>query len=231
MKLSIIIPVYNEVRVIDEVIKKVKDARLPAGVIKEIVIIDDGSTDGTYNRLKKYGADSMIKIYYNSKNCGKTAAVKAGIIKSEGDMILIQDADLEYSPTDYPALIEPIINNKSSVVYGSRFKGKIEKMAFRNRIANIISNITLNILFGTKISDVNTCYKVFKREIFNELKIESKDFTFDTEITSKLLKAGYKIYEVPIKYAARSKKDGKKMSWLSALQVYWGIIKFRFSHN
>jgi len=225
-KLSIIIPVYNEERFIDIVIKKVKSIKLPGDIAKEIIIINDASTDDTGKILEQYNSDSAIKIFHQEKNTGKSSAVRLGIERSTGDIILIQDADLEYNPDDYPKLIEPIIAHKSPVVYGSRFKGTIKGMHLINRIANIVSNITLNLLYNTKISDVNTGHKVFKRDVLNDIKLISENFTFETEITAKLLNRGYEIYEVPIEYDARSKKEGKKMNWLKALQMYWGIIKY-----
>jgi len=225
-KLSVIIPVYNEARFIDIVIKKVKSIKLPGDIAKEIIIINDASTDDTGKILEQYNSDSAIKIFHQEKNMGKSSAVRLGIERSTGDIILIQDADLEYNPDDYPKLIEPIIAHKSPVVYGSRFKGTIKGMHLINRIANIVSNITLNLLYNTKISDVNTGHKVFKRDVLNDIKLISENFTFETEITAKLLNRGYEIYEVPIGYDARSKKEGKKISWLKALQMYWGIIKY-----
>ncbi len=225
-KLSVIIPVYNEARFINIVIKKVKSIKLPGDIAKEIIIINDASTDDTGKILEQYNSDSAIKIFHQEKNMGKSSAVRLGIERSTGDIILIQDADLEYNPDDYPKLIEPIIAHKSPVVYGSRFKGTIKGMHLINRIANIVSNITLNLLYNTKISDVNTGHKVFKRDVLNDIKLISENFTFETEITAKLLNRGYEIYEVPIEYDARSEKEGKKMSWLKALQMYWGIIKY-----
>lgn len=229
-KLSIIIPVYNEARFINTIIRKVKSIKLPGDIAKEIIIINDASTDDTGKILEQYNSDSAIKIFHQEKNMGKSSAVRLGIEMSTGDIILIQDADLEYNPDDYPKLIEPVITHKSPVVYGSRFKGTIKRMHLINRIANIVSNITINLLYNTKISDVNTGYKIFKRDVLNDIKLISKNFTFETEITAKLLNRGYKIYEVPIGYDARSKKEGKKMGWLKALQMYWGIIKYRFEN-
>jgi len=227
-KLSIIIPVYNEAPFISTVIEKVKSVKLPDNIIQEIIVINDASTDDTGKILEQYNSDSAIKIFHQEKNMGKSSAVRLGIEMSTGDIILIQDADLEYDPDDYPKLIEPIITHKSPVVYGSRFKGIIKRMRFINRIANIVSNITLNLLYNTEISDVNTGYKVFRRDVLSDIKLISKNFTFEAEITAKLLNRGYSIYEVPIGYTARSKKEGKKMGWLKALQMYCGIIRYRF---
>ncbi|HTZ11878.1 MAG TPA: glycosyltransferase family 2 protein [Candidatus Margulisiibacteriota bacterium] len=229
MKISIIIPLYNEAQFIEELIKKVVGAELPYGVGREIIIINDGSKDQSGKILEKYHDFPGIKVFNIQINMGKTAAIRLGIEKSTGDIIVIQDADLEYDPKYYSLLIEPILKNKASVVYGSRFKGKIEGMKLINRVANIISNITLALLYGTKLSDVNTGYKVFKRDALNGLNINSNNFGFETEITAKLLNLGHKIYEVPIKYTARYKEQGKKMSWLKALQMYWGIFKYRYS--
>ncbi len=230
-KLSVIIPVYNEARFIDTVIKKVKSIKLPGEIAKEIIIINDGSTDNTSKILEQYSSDSAIKIFHQEKNMGKSSAVRLGLEKSMGDIILIQDADLEYDPDDYPQLIGPIIKKEASVVYGSRFKGTIEYIPLINRIANILSNMTVNILFHTEITDIHTCYKVFKRNILKNIKITSKRFTFDTEVTVKILKLGYEIYEVPIRYVARTQKEGKKITWFQALEVYWGIIKYWFRNK
>jgi len=228
MKLSIIIPVYNEARFIDTVIKKVKAVALPQDISKEIVIVDDGSTDDSMKILANFKSDPIIKILKQDRNRGKTAAIKRGFENSSGDIIIIQDADLEYSPKDYPRLIGPIIQNKAEVVYGSRFKGKIERIATINKIANIISNVTINLLYRTQLSDVNTCYKVFKKEILQDIILTSNNFAFETEVTAKLLNKGYRIYEVPIRYVARTEKEGKKMNWPKALQMYWGIIQYKF---
>ncbi|MFH1782096.1 MAG: glycosyltransferase family 2 protein [Candidatus Omnitrophota bacterium] len=228
MKLSIIIPVYNEANTLDDVIAKIKNVKLEDNIIKEIIIVNDGSTDETYDVLSGYDKDPLIRTYHKKKNSGKSEAVRIGIEHSEGDILLIQDADLEYDPINYSKLIEPIIKNKTKVVYGSRFKGSIENMRLVNRISNIISNVTLRLLYRTHITDVNTCYKAFRREVFKDISIDSKRFMMETEITGKLLKAGYDIQEVPISYRARSKKEGKKITWFGALQMYGGIIKYRF---
>lgn len=228
MKLSIIIPVYNEERFVKTVINKIKSVELPKGIDKELIIIDDGSKDGTFQMLKEFIDDPIIKIFRREVNEGKTSAIRLGLKFSTGDIIIIQDADLEYSPEYYARLIEPVLIHKASVVYGSRFKGKIEGMNIINRISNILSNITLNFLFHTDISDVNTCYKVFKKEALAGIKLESERFGFETEITAKLLQKGCQIYEVPIDYTARQKKAGKKINLLTGLEMYLGIIKYKF---
>lgn len=228
MKLSVIIPVYNEERYIDTIIKKVKEVTLPDSMGKEIIVIDDKSTDRTAEILKKYRSDPDIRILSRRKNKGKSQAVHWGIKESTGDIILIQDADLEYDPKFYPRLIKPIIQGQCDVVYGSRFKGSIKNMKFINRVANILSNVTLNLLFFTGITDINTCHKVFKRKALQDIKLVSGSFMFETEVTVKLLKKGYTISEVPIDYVARTKQEGKKITWPRALHMYWGIIKYKF---
>ncbi|MCK5581491.1 MAG: glycosyltransferase family 2 protein [Candidatus Omnitrophica bacterium] len=228
MKLSVIIPVYNEARTIDTIIKKVQSSPLPNEVTKEIIIVNDGSTDNTPQILEKHTPSSGIKVLHQDQSHGKTAAVCIGIKHAAGDIIIIQDADLEYNPEDYSNLITPIIKQAASVVYGSRFKGTIKKMTWINRFANILSNITFNLLFSTNISDINTCYKVFKQDILKSITIETRNFGFDTEVTTKLIKNGHKIHEVPINYVARSKKEGKKINWGQALEIYWIIFKYRF---
>ncbi len=228
MKLSIIIPAYNEEKYIKDVIQRIKDVPLPFGLDKEIIIVDDKSTDRTAEILRGYSLDSEIKLVFHKKNRGKSDALKKGIDKSLGEIILIQDADLEYSPKDYPELVRPIIEKGVDVVYGSRFKGSIKNMAFLNRVANIISNLTLNLFFGTRITDINTCYKAFRKEVLDSVSLESSNFMFETEVTAKILKKGYKILEVPISYTARTREEGKKMNLPQAVQMYWGIIKYRF---
>ncbi len=229
MKLSIIIPVYNEVKTILEVLKRVQEVKLPGGITKEILVIDDGSTDGTKEILEQIPPDPAIRIFFQKQNQGKTAAVKIGIAQATGDFIVIQDADLEYDPKFYPILLDPILKQKADVVYGSRFKGRREGMTFINWLANKISNFTMNSLFHSHLTDFHSGFKLFKRDILKNIKITSKNFTFDTEITARLLDQGYLIYEVPIEYSARTREEGKKITWGSALETYFFLLKFKFS--
>ena len=225
MKLSVIIPAYNEEHTIAQVIAKVQAVRLQSGMEREIIVVNDGSTDGTAQALKAVSPD--IKVVHQS-NQGKTAALVRGFQESNGDIILVQDADLEYDPQNYPVLLEPLINGSALAVYGSRFLGTIEGMAPINRWANLISNWTFSALFGFKITDINTCYKVFARGAIRDIPITSRNFAFETEVTVKLLRKGIKIKEVPIHYSARSRKQGKKIKWSTALEMFWPILKYRF---
>lgn len=227
MKLSIIVPVYNEELTIIPILKKIAAASLPGNVEKEIIVIDDGSTDTTKIQLQNFSCAIPIKIIFQDINLGKGAAVIKGIDHAAGDILLIQDADLEYDPANYDALLKPILENKASIVYGSRFKGQIKNMSLVNRWANLFCCWTLNVLYGCQITDVNTCFKVFRKEVLASITIESHGFALETELTAKLLKQNFKILEIPITYHARAQKDGKKMDWFKAVQMYWALIKYR----
>jgi glycosyltransferase involved in cell wall biosynthesis len=224
MTLSVIIPVFNEENTIISVLQEINRVSLPPETTLEIIVINDGSTDGTAERLKEYHA-SQIKIF-TQRNKGKTAAIWEGLKHATGDWIVIQDADLEYSPLYYPALLQPIIDGKADIVFGSRFLGKIERMALINRLANIFSNLTFNLLHGTHLTDINTCFKIFPRRALEGLTITSQHFTFETEITSKFVNRGFRITEIPIDYTARSLADGKKINWKKAVNMYYGIFRF-----
>ena len=228
MKLSIIIPVYNEKSTILSIIEKIKAVNLPTGIEKEIVVVDDGSTDGTKELLGKFTGEAIVKILSYGANQGKTFAVKYGIEHSSGELIIIQDADLEYSPDQYPRLLGPILSSGAAIVYGSRFMGTVKGMTAVNRLANRMTNLTVNLLYGTRLTDVNTCFKMFKRILLKDITITSQKFSFDIEITVKFLKKGYKIHEVPIDYCARSRSEGKKITWGAALQSYGVLIKSKF---
>ena len=208
-------------------IEKVKAVALPGNLSREIIVVNDGSTDGTAQALGRFSGDGTIKVLTQA-NAGKAAAVVRGIKESSGDIILIQDADLEYDPAQYPQLLLPILNGETEVVYGSRFLGTIKGMEPMNRFANLFSNYTFSLLWGRKLTDINTCYKIFARRAIEGIDITAKNFAFETEITVKMLKRGTTIKEVPIHYTARSRGQGKKIRWSTALQMYWPIIKLRF---
>lgn len=210
------------------VLQRIAQTPLPPGLSKEMIIVDDGSFDGTRDKLKGFACQDPLTVLFQEKNQGKGAAVMRGIHNSTGDLILIQDADLEYDPVNYPALLLPILDGVTPVVYGSRFKGQIKNMTVINRLANLLSNFTLMILYGRMITDVNTGFKVFKKNVLEGITIQSKGFDLETELTAKLLRRQIKIVEVPITYEARDQSSGKKMSWPKALRMYWGLFKYRF---
>jgi len=227
MKLSIVIPAHNEESTIEEIISKVQAVSLPGGISREIVIVNDGSKDRTADILSRFSGQVDMVIVHQS-NQGKTAALLTGFKNATGDILLIQDADLEYDPHQYPKLLQPILEGRTEVVYGSRFLGRIDGMEPINRCANKISNWTFSFLYGVDLTDINTCYKVFTRRVWEGMVITSRNFAFETEFTVKLFSRGYTIKEVPIDYTARSRKAGKKIKWSTALEMFWPIIKYRF---
>ena len=229
MKLSIIIPAFNERKTILKVINKVKKVKLN-NVKKEIIIIDDFSKDNTKEILTKL-KNKNIKIFFHQKNQGKGAAIRTGLKHATGDVILIQDADLEYNPEEYPRLLKPIIENKTKVVYGSRLEAirkNLKNMYKLHYIGNLFLTIMTNILYGTKITDMETGYKVFRKEVIKGMKLRAKRFDFEPEITAKILKKGYKIKEVPIDFVGRKFKEGKKITWRDGIKALYYLVKYRF---
>lgn len=226
MKLSIIIPVYNEENHIEKIIPQVQKA--PIKIKSEIIIVDDGSTDKTVNILKKYAGQRNLKIVLQPKNRGKGAAIREGLKYVTGDFILIQDADDEYSVSDYPKILEPMLNHKADVVYGSRFLGKITGMRWQNFLANKILTITANILYGLHLTDEATAYKAFRRQVIKSIKLKCEKFEFCPEVTAKVAKAGFEIVDVPIKYSGRSVQAGKKIKLKDAFSAFWTLVKYRF---
>jgi glycosyltransferase involved in cell wall biosynthesis len=226
LKLSVIIPCYNEKDTIEAILQAVKDVNLAA----EILIVDDGSTDGTREILRNMAADPLVRIVYHDHNQGKGAAVRTGFKEAAGDVLLIQDADNEYDPREYPSLLKPIEEGKTSVVYGSRFLGGPRKtMFFWNMVANRGLTFLTNILYNSILSDMETCYKVFKAEVVKEIPLRSRGFEFEPEITAKVLKRGYRIYEVPISYNGREWHEGKKIKWTDAPIAALTLLRYRFS--
>ena len=241
MKLSIIMPVYNEIGTIAEILKRVRAVRLsvPVGYgpdngtlvefEREIVAVDDGSTDGTRKILRVLEEETDVVVIYHERNQGKGGAVRTGLQRASGDVMLIQDADLEYDPRDYPALLQPIVEGRSQVVYGSRFRGGPTKaMFFWHMMGNRFLTLVTNILYNTILSDMETCYKVFTREVAEQLDLRAPGWGFDPEITAQILKRGYRIYEVPISYTGREFEEGKKINWRDGLTVLWTLLKYRF---
>lgn len=224
-KVSVLMPVYNEVDTLLEIVKKVEDADF-CGLEKEIILIDDCSLDGT----KKLYFEIPHKVLYHQYNKGKGAALKTGLAEATGDIILIQDADLEYNPQDYKPLIQALLSNEADVVYGSRFLNMdISNTAVKaNYYANKFLTMLTNILFGTSLTDMETCYKAFKSEFIKDVDIESERFDFEPEITAKMFKKGARFKEVPISYNGRSVEEGKKITWLDGLDAIATLIKFRY---
>ncbi len=226
MKLSIIIPVYNEEKTILQVIQSVQQADI--GMEKQIIIVDDGSTDGTKECLQTV-RDGNIQLYCHDVNQGKGAAVRTGLSKVAGDLVVIQDADLEYDPADYPILMKPILDGKADVVYGSRFLGPHRAFLFVHFLGNKFLTLITNTLYDTILTDMETCYKMFRAEVFRDITIRSNRFDFEPEITAKVLKRGYRLFEVPITYSGRNIDEGKKIRpWRDGLRALWTLIKFRF---
>lgn len=222
MKLSVIVPVYNEKNTIREILKKIMEVEL----YKEIIVIDDNSSDGTKEILKnEYEDKENFKIVFKEKNEGKTDAIKTGLKYVDGDVVIIQDADLEYEPQDYVKLIEPILENKADVVYGSRFLNKKYKLSLWY-LANKFLTYLTNLFTKLNITDMETCYKAFRSEIIKNVKIESKRFGFEPEITIKIARRKYRITEVPISYNPRSFKKGKKITWKDGFSAIWTILKY-----
>jgi glycosyltransferase involved in cell wall biosynthesis len=227
LKLSIVIPAYNERDTVEKLLDQVIAVPLE-GMQKEIVVVDDGSSDGTRDILKKRADAGDIQLFLQPRNQGKGAAVREGLRRATGDILLIQDADLEYDPADYPILLKPILTGKADVVYGSRFLGEHKAMYFWHSVGNQILTLVTNVLFDSTLTDMETCYKVFTAEIARKLKLKSERWGFDPEITASILKLGYRIYEVPVSYAGREYWEGKKIGWRDALTVLATLLRYRF---
>jgi glycosyltransferase involved in cell wall biosynthesis len=220
--LSIIIPAYNEINFIDEIIEKVKETPYE----KEIIIVDDGSTDGTRGYLKELKEDNITTIFHE-KNLGKGAALRNGIARAKGDIIIIQDADLEYDPKEYPRLLGPILDGKADVVYGSRFLGGPHRVFyFWHYLGNSLVTLLSNMFTNLNLTDMETGYKVFKRGVLDGITIESDRFGFEPEITAKIAKKRVRIYEVPISYYGRGYEEGKKITWRDGIKAFFTILKY-----
>ncbi len=228
MKLSIIIPVYNEEATLREVLRRVRAVNLN-GIEKEILVVDDGSTDNSPHILREEAQRGDIRAFYHPVNRGKGAAIRTALDHATGNIVLIQDADLEYDPREYPVLIQPILEGRADVVYGSRFLGGPRKaMLFWHMVGNKLLTFVTNLLYDTILSDMETCYKVFRAEVIKPLKLRSRRFEFEPEVTAKVLKRGIRIYEVPISYTGREYHEGKKITWKDGFIALWTLIKYRF---
>ena len=224
--LSVIVPTYNERTTVAEIIRRIRAVTLPMAV--EVIAVDDGSSDGTDKVLAAL-EDSTVRVLTHPVNRGKGAAIRTGLTVARGDLLLIQDADLEYDPEDWAKLLDPILRGKAEVVYGSRFTGERRNMLPLHWIGNRFLSLVTNVLYSSTLSDMETCYKLFDRQVIEGITIESNRFDFEPEITAKVLRRGYRIYEVPISYAGRELTEGKKITWRDGLSALKALVKFRFT--
>lgn len=223
--LSVLMPVYNEEKTLRHVVEAVKAVEID----KEIILVNDGSRDGSAAIMDELADGERIRAYHHPKNMGKGAAVRTAVSHACGQIVIIQDADLEYDPQDFPALVAPILAGKSDIVFGSRAFTSHTAYSFWFVMGNKLVTLATNVLFDCYISDMETCYKVMRREIAQSLNLRSRGFEIEPEITAKLVKAGHRIYEVPISYAARSRAEGKKLTWQDGLKALRTLIRYRIS--
>ena len=227
--LSVLIPVYNEVNTLLELIDRVRDVE----ITKEIILVDDGSTDGTRELMRAQieGQFPDVKVFYHERNQGKGAAIRTAISQATGDYLIVQDADLEYDPREYYTLLEPLLDGRADVVYGSRFLGGGAHRVhfFWHRIGNGLLTLLSNMLTNLNLTDMEVCYKVFKREVLQSINLRCNKFDFEPEVTAKVAKKRCRIYEVPISYSGRDYEEGKKIGWRDGVQAIWTIIKYKFT--
>ncbi len=227
-RLSILIPVFNEAATVEEILRRVRAAD-SCGLEKEIVLVDDASTDGTSDVLKKLPQGAGVKIVSHPFNRGKGAALRTALEHATGDIILIQDADLEYDPSDYPNLLRPILDHRADVVYGSRFAGGTHRvLLFWHYMANRFLTLLSNMLCNLNLTDMETCYKVFRRQCVEGIKLTSDRFGIEPELTAKLARRRYRFYETGISYSGRDYAEGKKIGWKDGLAALWFIFRYRF---
>ena len=224
MKVSIIMPVYNEKPTLLEILEKVEAVDLD----KEIILVDDGSTDGSREILESL-EPGRAKVVFHERNMGKGAAIRSGLPHCTGEIITIQDADLEYDPDDLMRLLKPIENGRADVVYGSRFTGERRNMFFWHWVGNRFLTFITNVLYDTTLSDMETCYKMFRSEVIRSIELKSKSFEIEVEMTAKILKRRHRIYEVPISYAGREFQEGKKITWRDGVTALYYLFKYRFA--
>ena len=224
MKLSVVVPVYNERATIQEIVQRIQAVPLE----KEIILVDDFSTDGTREKLEQLCRETAVKVFYHDRNRGKGAALRTGFAQLEGDVVIVQDADLEYDPAEYPKLLKPILDGRADVVFGSRFaSGESHRVLyFWHYVGNKLLTMLCNMFTNLNLTDMETCYKVFRREILEKVTIHEDRFGFEPEITTKVARLGCRIYEVGISYAGRTYSEGKKIGWKDGVRAAWCILKY-----
>jgi len=227
-RLSVVVPVYNEERTVEALLHAVLATPLPDGIEREVIVVDDASTDGTRAQLAPFDADPRVRVLAQSVNRGKGAALRRGFAEAQGDFAIVQDADLEYDPIEYSKLLAPILDGKADVVFGSRFAGSgARRVLFfwhmvGNRVLTLLSNMTTNL----NLTDMETCYKMFRIEVLRRIRIEEDRFGFEPEITAKVARLGVRVYEVGISYAGRTYEEGKKIGWRDGVRALWCIVKY-----
>lgn len=226
--LTVVVPVYNEERTVVDLLDRVLSAPLPEGIEREIVVVDDASRDGTAGALERFDGDSRVRRFRHEVNRGKGAALRTGFAEARGDFVVVQDADLEYDPAEYRKLLGPVLDGRADVVYGSRFMGgEPHRVLFfwhmvGNRFLTLLSNMTTNL----NLTDMETCYKLFRRDVLRRIRIEEDRFGFEPEVTAKVAALGVRIYEVGIGYAGRTYEEGKKIGWKDGVRAIWCIVKY-----
>jgi glycosyltransferase involved in cell wall biosynthesis len=222
--LSVVMPVFNERETIEEIVRRV----LAVPMRIDLIVVDDGSTDGTREQLLALQTELGFRLLLQERNQGKGAALRRGFQEATGDLVVIQDADLEYSPEEYPELVQLICDGRADVVYGSRFLGRHRVFMFSHYLGNRVVTLVTNVLYNTMLTDMETCYKVMRTEVVRGMDLQSNGFGIEPEMTAKIFKRGYRVYEIPITYDGRGYEQGKKITWRDGVVALWVLLKYRF---